>query len=476
MEQRFGHDFSRVRVHSGDAAEQSAEDVNAQAYTVGHNVVFGAGRFAPATLEGRRLIAHELAHVLQQSGSEGSRIGQTNKEHGLTPIARAPNIVQRKCHETELGPASPDCTLSQQDPPAGWQLLFKAGCDDLLPGQEKMIDKLRPGNSVKIHGFASRDGKASFNEDLSCHRANRIADMVRAQRADCPVIGIFKHGESPLSGPGALPDVQPASFWRSVSIEEVKPAPESGEFWLDPTRVINQGWALHARAQHNPTPANLDTVAARRLQLQFWLQEIPMDVAPKNAKLTRQNLADYRRFSASAVSLWVAIDKLLAINKHAAATKDTYLDWTAPSGSGKSRQIHAQDVPGGAKYHIDIFGEGYFPGAVNIGMATRVSANSGVANTPVPNLIYRRFSSKDANQIPIADHTADLITSESGPIGYPGLAEEIARIIAPGGTIVLFNPASEEVNHDKVAKLTGGTVTKIKEDRTIETKIVVPGP
>ena len=69
MEQRFGHDFSQVRVHSGAAAEQSARDVNAHAYTVGHNIVFGAGRFAPGTHEGRRLIAHELTHVVQQKGS-----------------------------------------------------------------------------------------------------------------------------------------------------------------------------------------------------------------------------------------------------------------------------------------------------------------------------------------------------------------------------------------------------------------------
>lgn len=70
MEQRFGHDFSRVRVHSGAAAEQSAQDVNANAYTAGHDVVFGAGRFASGTHEGRRLIAHELTHVVQQDGGQ----------------------------------------------------------------------------------------------------------------------------------------------------------------------------------------------------------------------------------------------------------------------------------------------------------------------------------------------------------------------------------------------------------------------
>ena len=67
MEQRFGYDFSRVRVHSGAAAEQSAREVNAHAYTVARNVVFGAGQFAPETHEGRRLLAHELTHVVQQS-------------------------------------------------------------------------------------------------------------------------------------------------------------------------------------------------------------------------------------------------------------------------------------------------------------------------------------------------------------------------------------------------------------------------
>lgn len=72
MEQRFGQDFSQVRVHSGVAAEQSAQDVNAHAYTVGHNMVFGAGRFAPGTHEGRRLIAHELTHVVQQTNKSNS--------------------------------------------------------------------------------------------------------------------------------------------------------------------------------------------------------------------------------------------------------------------------------------------------------------------------------------------------------------------------------------------------------------------
>ncbi|TCV86754.1 eCIS core domain-containing protein [Sulfurirhabdus autotrophica] len=69
MGRRFGHDFSQVRVHSSTDAEQSTRDVNAKAYTVGNNIVFGAGQFVPGTQEGRRLIAHELTHVVQQSAN-----------------------------------------------------------------------------------------------------------------------------------------------------------------------------------------------------------------------------------------------------------------------------------------------------------------------------------------------------------------------------------------------------------------------
>jgi hypothetical protein len=66
MERRLGHDFSQVRVHADGRAAASAQAVDAQAYTVGRSVVFGAGRYAPASAAGRDLLAHELAHVVQQ--------------------------------------------------------------------------------------------------------------------------------------------------------------------------------------------------------------------------------------------------------------------------------------------------------------------------------------------------------------------------------------------------------------------------
>ncbi len=72
MEPRFGHSFADVRVHADGAAAESARAVGAHAYAVGRDVVFGAGRYAPGSADGRRLIAHELAHVVQQRGSSAS--------------------------------------------------------------------------------------------------------------------------------------------------------------------------------------------------------------------------------------------------------------------------------------------------------------------------------------------------------------------------------------------------------------------
>jgi Domain of unknown function (DUF4157) len=72
FEPRFGHDFSRVRVHADQRAAESAKAVNALAYTVGSDVSFGAGQYRVNTTEGRRLLAHELAHVIQQQGALAS--------------------------------------------------------------------------------------------------------------------------------------------------------------------------------------------------------------------------------------------------------------------------------------------------------------------------------------------------------------------------------------------------------------------
>jgi hypothetical protein len=94
FEARFGHDFSRVRIHSDSRA---AESVQAQAFTVGSDIVFSAGRYAPGTAEGRRLLGHELTHVVQQGAAAASAPG------------RVPPLVSRRLEQpaVQRKPAPP---------------------------------------------------------------------------------------------------------------------------------------------------------------------------------------------------------------------------------------------------------------------------------------------------------------------------------------------------------------------------------
>ena len=99
MEPRFGRSFSDVRIHADSVANRSANAVGALAYTFQHDVVFSQGRFAPKSSEGRRLLAHELAHVAQQDGPAGT-----------------PRVVQRDLATpppTDTPQPQPDLTAAQ---------------------------------------------------------------------------------------------------------------------------------------------------------------------------------------------------------------------------------------------------------------------------------------------------------------------------------------------------------------------------
>lgn len=89
MEPRLGHDFSRVRVHTDATAARSARAVNALAYTVGKDIVFGAGQYAPGVQSGRRLIAHELSHVTQQSNQPTRVIQRQAAGQAVRPATHA---------------------------------------------------------------------------------------------------------------------------------------------------------------------------------------------------------------------------------------------------------------------------------------------------------------------------------------------------------------------------------------------------
>jgi hypothetical protein len=124
MEARFDEDFSTVRIHADPRAADSARAVNARAYTVGRDVVFGSGQYAPGTTAGQHLLAHELTHVVQQNFGEArtQRVSPTESSHvqeqeavsvSRTIVDRATVVVPRITRTSTV-------RLAADRKPPGW--------------------------------------------------------------------------------------------------------------------------------------------------------------------------------------------------------------------------------------------------------------------------------------------------------------------------------------------------------------------
>ncbi|WP_146348159.1 eCIS core domain-containing protein [Phaeobacter marinintestinus] len=89
FEPRFGRDFSRVRLHDGPRAAEAARNIGARAYTLGSDIAFAAGQYAPDTHTGRRLLAHELTHTVQQASTAGTVHRVVQRDLSIEPTHRA---------------------------------------------------------------------------------------------------------------------------------------------------------------------------------------------------------------------------------------------------------------------------------------------------------------------------------------------------------------------------------------------------
>jgi Domain of unknown function (DUF4157) len=154
FEPRFGHDFSRVRVHADSDAADGARAVRARAYTVGRDIVFGSGEYAPATIGGKRLLAHELTHVVQQESA--SAAGQRPLRSVMVPFAPGAPMIQRK-EECNLDPIEKECAGA-----ATACLTAKDYCKTKYPNP-KDIDKLHADAVRGANGYKEKFPNAADN-------------------------------------------------------------------------------------------------------------------------------------------------------------------------------------------------------------------------------------------------------------------------------------------------------------------------
>jgi hypothetical protein len=103
FEPRFGHIFSRVRVHTHSQAAEAARTVSAIAFTAGEDIIFGAGQYAPETSSGRRLVAHELTHVLQQAQQPNPALDRLVLDSSNVHKGEADALARRTVLQAEAG-------------------------------------------------------------------------------------------------------------------------------------------------------------------------------------------------------------------------------------------------------------------------------------------------------------------------------------------------------------------------------------
>jgi len=206
MESRFKFDFGNVKIHDNDLAAQSATSINALAYTSGNNIVFNHGQFSPHTESGRRLLAHELTHTIQQGGSNESINRFTDEEEiGILSRKAMPGQIQRqeenltRPQEISRSNTTPgEASVSLQ--PLSISIYNFAINGHHLKSEHRqllneVISLLSHPNAqnwrIEVTGHADSSGEPVVNDPLSVRRANEVRRFLRRQLG----ARITSHGE-----------------------------------------------------------------------------------------------------------------------------------------------------------------------------------------------------------------------------------------------------------------------------------------
>ncbi len=210
MEAGFGADFSQVRVHTDHEAGRLSRDIGARAFTLGSNIFFGRDQFAPDSMPGKHLLAHELTHTIQQGASKplrGSRAGvlntSTGARAGLRPAERgvqALPVVTAVVAPGEIG-VKKSIKVSATLAGAGavtWNLVGAPAGITITPAGKKATIKAGPAASVAAGGTFKAQAKLKKTPADTAISANiLIVDVTGITFAAAPVFA-----KQPIAGGG----------------------------------------------------------------------------------------------------------------------------------------------------------------------------------------------------------------------------------------------------------------------------------
>ena len=202
LEPHFGHDFSRVRIHRDQAAEESARQLAARAYAVGRDVVFAAGQYAPRTGPGKELLAHELAHTLQQARAlpglpSALPLASANSTFELQAARAARDVSQGRAATGLSLSGAPLSVARSPDADREAALSARRQAVDMaaqwLNGLAQRVEALRQIASVDratTPGSAAgpRAYHARLNQTLLSQQLESTISTFEAQRSDNPLV------------------------------------------------------------------------------------------------------------------------------------------------------------------------------------------------------------------------------------------------------------------------------------------------
>lgn len=213
FESRFGHDFSQVRVHTDEKAAQSARAMNARAYSSGTNLVFDSGQYSPQSDEGRRLLAHELTHVVQQTnaGSSSTRVQRQPRREPKKPTEKKPptrqNIVL--LGEGWTGGRELSTVLA-----SGGQVIAVTSVKDAAAALAKVDG---PIGTLYFVTHSTNDGSLKFGKSEGYTKATDIAKELKGSvAADKAPQTVDFRGCSVGTSPAAMEDIRNALGAQSV--------------------------------------------------------------------------------------------------------------------------------------------------------------------------------------------------------------------------------------------------------------------
>ncbi len=211
FEPRFGRDFGGVRVHDGPEAAGLAQSLDAHAFTVGRDIYFGRGAYAPDASDGRHRIAHELTHVVQQQAVGRPKASTSAPSWGAPQVSAVDGSRGTVQRQAVLKYAPPDlpCNLAPNvEPPAGTEIQFTVASWALSKAERARIDAFAgswSSGDVLVAGYASKEGPQGFNWRLACSRAQSVAKRLMGKGVPADNIHLWAHGETTAFAAKSLP-------------------------------------------------------------------------------------------------------------------------------------------------------------------------------------------------------------------------------------------------------------------------------